>query len=225
MKRIGPTPGCGDDVNLFDLGRVILGGESVAHDVDGFDLRLRRQRGAEKLSTRMTALPPARSWSCWAISVGSSDSVSISVGTQRRCERVAARIGRGEPRVLLDVHRFGHALDGEDHDMLVVAGSETNVFQHAGLETRKLRLNRVASGGSDSSVATPFSEVFAAARPAVRVLSSTPPTTTVAAGITPAARIDHRDYEARLAWGLRGHGQGQRQEEQRAHHQSLGAAE
>ena len=143
--RSGPMPGC----VMMSMNRPPAKWFSAANASRVMWIALIADFGGSrppsKLSTRMTALPPAMSCSCCAISSGSSDSASI-------CSRVIAvpnvdaPIRRRLARVARHRHRILQPLDGEHGDVLVVARLQLHVLQDARLEAGELRLDGVAAG-------------------------------------------------------------------------------
>ena len=177
-------PGLRDDVDEEAEGRVVLGGERVARDVDRLDLRLGRQLlPLERIDADRR--------------VGAGEALELAghlvrvfreclhlLARQRRPERPRAVRGRG---LLVAPHRhvLGEPGERQHHQVLVVAGLEADVAQQPHLEARELPLQRVTAGhqvleGGDA----PCRTTSPARSVAFLVASSRPMTETVAFGIT-----------------------------------------
>ena len=99
-----------------------------------------------KLSTRMVALPPARSWSCCAISVGSSDRFSISCGVSTVLNALPRGSAAAACAFCATVTDSSIFFSGSTTHVLVVAAADPHLRQHADVEAGEFRLDPVAPG-------------------------------------------------------------------------------
>ena len=96
-------------------------------------------RPPSKLSTRIDGVAAGHVLELLRHLVGIVRQRLDLLARHRRAEGGAA-IRRRFPRIARDRHRVLHALQREHDDVLVVAGLELHVLEHAGLEAGELRL-------------------------------------------------------------------------------------
>ena len=133
-----------DDVddNAFDV--VVFCGKGVAGDVNGFDLRLRRQLAALEAVDADDGVAAGQVLQLPLHFRGIVGQRIHLLARQRRAER-AVPIGGRNLVVLRHIHGVEHALQRQYHDVLVVARAHAHVPQQPQLEAGKFRHDRITA--------------------------------------------------------------------------------